>query len=72
MNRPHSDFDAFRETRHLAEAGQPKAQYNLGLMYANGVGTKQDFKLAIKWYHKAAENNWAPAQYILAGKYAAQ
>ena len=31
------------------------AQYNLGVFYANGEGVEQDFKEAVKWYQKAAD-----------------
>ena len=31
------------------------AQYNLGVMYDNGQGVQQDYKEAVKWYRKAAE-----------------
>lgn len=66
-----SDYAVFLETRRAAEAGQAKAQYNLGLMYANGVGVEQDPKQALRWYQKSADKGFSAAQYILAGKYAA-
>ena len=34
----------------LAEAGDDKAQYNLGVMYANALGVSQNFKEAAKWF----------------------
>ena len=64
------DYATFVETRREAVAGQAKAQYQLGLMYANGVGVEQNYQEALRWYHKAAEKGYSPAQYILAGKYA--
>ena len=45
-----------------AEQGEPAAQYNLGLKYANGLGVDQDAEQAIKWYTLAAEQNYALAQ----------
>ena len=33
---------ALREWRPLAEQGNAKAQYNLGVMYRNGQGVPQD------------------------------
>lgn len=65
-----NDYAIFLETRRAAESGQAKAQYNLGLMYANGVGVEQNHQQALRCYHKAAEKGYAPAQFILAGKYA--
>ena len=37
-------------------------QYNLGLMYANGEGVKQDYFKAVEWIQKAAEQGNAEAQ----------
>jgi TPR repeat protein len=65
-----NDYVAFLATQDAAEAGQAKAQYNLGLMYANGVGVAPDYQQALRWYRKSAEKGYAPAQYILAGKLA--
>lgn len=43
------------EYKIKAEQGDSIAQFNLGLMYHNGNGVHQDYKLAIFWYEKAAE-----------------
>jgi len=69
-NYTNADIQAFWRLKQTAETGQAKAQYNLGLMYANGVGVEQDVERALHWYHKAANQGYSPAQYILAGKYA--
>ena len=45
---------AFREFRSLAEKGHAKAQLYLGIMYEMGLGVKQDYPEAVKWYQKAA------------------
>ena len=42
---------------------EPDAQYNLGLKYEKGEGV--DCERAIKWFHKAAEQGYAPAQFRL-------
>jgi TPR repeat protein len=39
----------------LAMKGDPRAQYFLGEMHEQGLGTKQDVDEAFKWYAKAAE-----------------
>ena len=39
----------------LAKEGVSNAQYNVGLMYHNGLGTKQDFEQAFKWLLKSSE-----------------
>jgi TPR repeat protein len=45
-----------------ADQGQAKAQYNLGVMYANGKGVLKDDKQAVYWYQKAADQGQAKAQ----------
>jgi TPR repeat protein len=42
-----------------------RAQYNLGIMYEQGYGVKQDFKQAVVLYRKAAEQGYAGAQCAL-------
>ena len=51
--------------RSLAEQGNATAQFNLGVLYANGQGVPQDYQEALKWYRKAAEQGDADAQYNL-------
>jgi TPR repeat protein/peptidoglycan hydrolase-like protein with peptidoglycan-binding domain len=53
---------ALRELTPLAEQGSARAQYGLGVMYANGRGVTQDYKTAIKWYKLSAEQGHAGAQ----------
>ena len=43
----------------------PVAQCNLGCMYENGHGVKQDSKEAVAWYRKAAEQGYTHAQFNL-------
>jgi TPR repeat protein len=47
-----------------------EAQYNLGLMYYKGQGVQQDFKEAVSWYRKGAEQGDAKAQHALGCMYA--
>ena len=56
---------AFKLWLPLAEQGNVNAQFNLGVMYANGRGVKQDDIEAVKWYRTAAEQGHAPAQALL-------
>ena len=46
----------------LVEQGDVVAQYRIGLMYALGEGVALDFAEAAKWFRKAAEQGYAPAQ----------
>lgn len=49
----------------LAKQDNAKAQYNVGLIYANGQGVRKDLNAAQKWYEKAAKQGNAAAQYNL-------
>ena len=60
----------FAETKKNADAGKAYAQYNLGLIYAQGEGVPKNDAEAVKWYRKAAEQGLAYAQYNLGNKYA--
>ena len=53
---------ALSEWTPLAKQGYAVAQYNLGLMYADGQGVLQDYKTAAKWYRLSAEQGFASAQ----------
>jgi uncharacterized protein len=61
---------ALREWRPLADQGEAAAQYNLGLMYANGKGVGEDDAEAAKWYRRAADQGHAAAQNNLGVMYA--
>jgi TPR repeat protein len=61
---------ALLEWRPLAEQGDAGAQYNLGLMYANGDGVIQDYAEAVNWYRLAAAQGDAGAQNNLGIMYA--
>lgn len=52
-----------------AAQGHSGAQYNLGYMYHNGQGVRQDYRQARQWYEKAAEQGDAQAQYNLGVMY---
>ena len=57
--------EAFKFCSVAAEQGHAEAQFNLGVMYDNGQGVKQDYFKAVEWYQKAAEQGIAQAQYSL-------
>ncbi len=56
--------------RRAAEQGDARAQYNLGVMYAEGLGVPQDAAAAVAWYRRAAEQGDATAQNNLGAMYA--
>ena len=39
----------------LADAGNPDAQVNIGVLHANGEGVAQSYAEALVWYRKAAD-----------------
>lgn len=61
---------ALREWRPLAESGNRDAQFNLGLLYENGLGVARDDAEALAWYRRAAERGDAGAQYNVGEFYA--
>ena len=62
--------DSIEAFRSRANAGDAKAQYNLGVMYATGEGVLQDAVEAVAWYRQAAEQGDAEAQFNLGFAYA--
>ncbi|MCB1986450.1 MAG: sel1 repeat family protein [Burkholderiales bacterium] len=52
-----------------AEQGYADAQFNLGLMYANGEGVEQDMQEAVELFKKAAEQGHVDAQNNLGALY---
>lgn len=69
--------NAARDKRNFLQAlkdariGHPEAQYEVGLMFANGIGVEQDFGQAVYWVRQSAERGFAAAQYLLATRYLA-
>ena len=56
---------ALREWRPLAEKGDARAQFYLGMLYENGDGVPEDFGKAREWYEKSAAQGDADAQFYL-------
>ena len=56
----------FKVQLAMAEKGSTRAQYYLGEMHEQGLGTKQDVDEAFKWYAKAAEQGDSLAKRKLA------
>ncbi|MDO9169079.1 MAG: J domain-containing protein [Methylobacter sp.] len=55
--------------QYLAEQGDAKAQFKLGVMYDLGQCVTQNYTQALSWYLKAAEQGNSNAQYSCAIKY---
>ena len=60
---------SFNEVKKSAEQGYAKAQFNLGQMYENGLGTLIDKKQSFYWYKKSAKQGYGEAQFNLGGMY---
>ncbi len=60
---------AAKEWRPLAEAGDPIAQFNLGLLYLDGHGVPQSPAEAANWFRRAAEQDYTEAQHNLGAMY---
>jgi len=56
---------ALREWQPLAEQGDARAQFDLGLLYENGDGVPRDYAKARQWYEKSAAQGVAKAQFYL-------
>src|SRR5579871_4636489 len=53
---------AIRLWRHVADEGHVKAQYNLGVAYARGIGVPQNKSEALKWWKLAAKQGHPEAR----------
>ena len=52
--------------RLAAQKGDPEAQFEVAVRFAEGKGVKQDFKQAMAWYERSAKSGFVPSQYRLA------
>jgi len=69
LDRQQNYTTSFQIYRHLARQGEVIAQFNLGVMYANGQGIVQNDKHAVYCYQKAGEQGYASAQNNLGWMY---
>ncbi len=60
---------ALQVWRPYAEQGSARAQYNISMMFENGLGVQQDARLALGWLTRAAEGGHPLAQKRLARMY---
>jgi TPR repeat protein len=61
---------AFKEWKAAADAGKAEAQFDLGVLYAQGKGVRRDLTEAAFWYRRAAEQGNAAAAFALGQMYA--
>jgi TPR repeat protein len=55
-------------TGNAEETSQPRAEFQIGQMYANGLGVAQDYERAMQWYLRTS--NYADNQFAIAELYA--
>jgi uncharacterized protein len=65
-----ADAADLEKLRSQAEAGDAKAQFELGRAYQEGTGVQQNDELAVEWYRKSADHDYAKAQNSLGVMYA--
>jgi uncharacterized protein len=52
-----NETDTFNAMVALANKGDAEAQYHVGMMYNNGIGTQRDLKQAFEWFQKSTASN---------------
>ena len=52
-----NDADTFKAMVALANKGDAEAQYHVGMMHNNGIGTQQDPKQAFEWFQKSTASS---------------
>jgi tetratricopeptide (TPR) repeat protein len=66
---PERFIYTFEYAKAKAETGDAKAQWYLGFCYENGLDVKKNYAEALKWFHKAVDQNYADAQRSLGSCY---
>jgi uncharacterized protein len=64
-----SEQSEFDQLRDLASAGDPDAEFALGVRYATGDEVRQDYATAVRWFSRSAEQGQVVAQATLGAYY---
>jgi len=67
---PASDRNIANRFEQAAQAGDDDAQFNLGALYASGVGRQRSDEEAFNWFLRAANQGHSHGMLIVAGLYA--
>jgi hypothetical protein len=67
-----NEADTFNAMVALANKGDAEAQYHVGMMHNNGIGTQKDPKQAFEWFQKSTASNDPLGAYKLGCYYAGQ
>jgi len=57
---------AMAEWKQLAQDGDARAQFNLGVLFDQGRGVMRNHVTAVHWWRKSADQGFASAQHNLA------
>lgn len=60
---------ALEHWRPAAESGDAVAAFNIGVLYAQGLGVDTDQAEAVRWYRRSAHEGYANAQFNLGSAY---
>ena len=66
------DADSFKAMVTLANKGDAEAQYHVGMMHNNGIGTPKDPRQALEWFQKSTASDDPLGAYKLGCYYAGQ
>jgi TPR repeat protein len=66
------DKDLFNELTDIASSGNPEAQYHLGMLYNNGIGTNKDTAKAFELFQKSSSGGDPLGSYKLGCYYSGQ
>jgi hypothetical protein len=67
---PASDREMANRYEQSARAGDDDSQFNLGALYASGVGRQRSDAEAFRWFQRAADQGHSHGMLIVAGLYA--
>ena len=67
-----NEADTFNAMVALANKGDAEAQYHVGMMHNNGIGTQKDPRQAFEWFQKSTASNDPLGAYKLGCYYAGQ
>jgi len=67
-----NETDTFNAMVALANKGNAEAQYHVGMMHNNGIGTQKDPKQAFEWFQKSTASGDPLGAYKLGCYYAGQ
>lgn len=57
MSANADEAASFKAMVALADKGDAEAQYHVGMMHNNGIGTRQDPRQAFEWFQKSAASS---------------